>query len=98
MYSLVRKQETNHSIPTTSTPNHHAQRIATTSTSILNLHTPTILPPVGKEYICFQKDGKTSQANRCIKSRIMTKLMLFSRLIHLNNSFLCSKVCCNHCD
>ena len=37
-----------YSIPTTSTPNHHAQRIATTSASILNLHTPMILPPVGK--------------------------------------------------
>ena len=42
----ARKQ--NYIIPTTSTPNHHAQHIAITSTSILNLHTPKILPPVGK--------------------------------------------------
>ena len=41
-----RKQD--YSIPTTSTPNHHTQRFDTTSASILNLHTPTILPPVGK--------------------------------------------------
>ena len=65
----------NYSIPTISTPNHHSQRIASTSSSRLNLNTPTILPPVGKEYMCFQKDGKTAQAARCIKSRIMTKLI-----------------------
>ena len=57
-YSLLRQQETNYIIPTTSTPNHHLKRIATTSPSILHLHTPTILPPVGKEYMCFQMDGK----------------------------------------
>ena len=25
--------------------------------------------------MCFQKDGKTAQAARCIKSRIMTKVI-----------------------
>ena len=34
-----------------------------------------ILPPFGKEYMCFLKDGKTDQATRCIKSRIMTKVI-----------------------
>ena len=38
----------NYSIPTISTPNHHTQSIATTYSGILNLNTPTILPPVGK--------------------------------------------------
>ena len=42
----VRKE--NYSIPTTSTPNNHAQRIAATSLSLLNLHKTTILPPVRK--------------------------------------------------
>ena len=41
----------NYSIPTISTPNHHSQRIASTSSSRLNFNTPTILPPVGKEYM-----------------------------------------------
>ena len=68
-----RKQD--YGIKTTSTPNHHSQCISTTSASILNLHTPTILPPIDKYYKCFQKDGKTSQATRCIKSRIMTKVI-----------------------
>ena len=47
-YSLVRQQEKNYSIPTILTPNHHTPHIATKSSSILNLNTPTILPPVGK--------------------------------------------------
>ena len=49
----------NYSIPTISTPNHHSQRIASTSSSRLNLNTPTILTPVGKEYMCFMKEGKS---------------------------------------
>ena len=47
-YSRVKHKEKNYSIPTTSTPNNHAQRIAATSASLLNLHTTTKLPPVGK--------------------------------------------------
>ena len=43
---ISRKQK--HCISTTSTPNQHTQLRATTSESILNLHTPTILPPVCK--------------------------------------------------
>ena len=36
-----------------------------------------ILHTVGKEYICFIKGGKYYQADRCIKSRIMTKMIDF---------------------
>ena len=42
---------------------------------MLNLNTTTRLPTVGKEYMCFQNDGKTAQAARCIKSRITTKMI-----------------------
>ena len=62
-------------IPTISTPNHHTQRIATTSSSILNLNTPTILHPVGFFFLSFLKEDKTDQAGRCIKSSIITKLI-----------------------
>ena len=75
-YSLV-KQQNNYSITTISTPNHHKQRIDTTSSSILNLNTPMILPPVGKKDMYFLKDGKTDQAARYIKSRIITKVIYF---------------------
>ena len=46
--SCETERKQNCKIPTASTPNHHAQRIANTFASILNLHTPTILPPIGK--------------------------------------------------
>ena len=64
-----------YSIQTISTPNHHTQGIATTSSSILYLNTPTILLTIGKQYMYFQNNGKTAQAARCNKSRIMTKVI-----------------------
>ena len=45
------------------------------SSFILNSKTPKILLFVGKEYMCFMKEGKTDQAATCIISRIMTKLI-----------------------
>ena len=48
MQSCETARKQHYSIPNTSTPNHHAQRIANTSASVLNLQTTTILPPVGK--------------------------------------------------
>ena len=89
----------NYSIPTISTPDHHSQLIATTYLSILNLHNPKILPSVRKEYMCFLKEGKTDQAARCIKSRIMTTAIdIFSQWIHWNKNMSCLKLCCNHRD
>ena len=34
-----------------------------------------ILPLVGNEYMCFMNEGKSDQASRCIKYRIMTKVI-----------------------
>ena len=65
----------NYIIPIISTPNHHTQRISTTSSSILNLNMPTILPPVGKKYLSFLKEDKTDQTGRCIKKSIITKFI-----------------------
>ena len=67
----------NYSIQTILTPNHNSQHIATTSSSRLNFNTPAILPPVGKYYMCFMKECKSDQVARCIKSRIMTKVVDF---------------------
>ena len=55
--SPVKHQEKNYGIPTTSTPNHTTQRIGDTSVIFL---TSKILPPVGKEYMCFHIDGKST--------------------------------------
>ena len=45
------------------------------SLHFLNLHATVKLPPVGKEYTCFRIDGKTSQAAKCVKYRIITKVI-----------------------
>ena len=33
------------------------------------------LPPSGKEYLCFQTDGKTTHSVQCAKSRELTKVI-----------------------
>ena len=35
----------------------------------------TIFPLIGKEYMWFMKEGKYDQAAKCIKSKIMTKVI-----------------------
>ena len=70
-YIPVKHQGVTCSIPTSSTPNHHAQRIYATSVILLNLHKTMILPPVGKYIYVFQIDGKSAQAAKGVKSRIM---------------------------
>ena len=72
-YSLVRHQNLFYRISTISTPNHYSKRIISTPSSILNSKTLMILPSVGKEYMCFMKEGKYDQAARFIKSRTITK-------------------------
>ena len=47
-YSLVRQKGKNYSVSTISKSNHYTKLVAATSSSILNLSTPKILPPVGK--------------------------------------------------
>ena len=39
----------------------------------VKLHTKTKLTPAGKEYLCFQINGKSSQAAKFVKSRIQNK-------------------------
>ena len=43
--------------------------------SLLNLNTPTKLPTVGKEYMCFNIDGKSAQEAKCVKLRITIKVI-----------------------
>ena len=59
--------KTNYNISTISTPNNNSQRIASKYSCRLSTNTPMILTPVGKEYMCFMKEGKYDQAARCIK-------------------------------
>ena len=33
------------------------------------------LPPPGKKHFCFQKDGKSTLAEQCYKSLVLTKVI-----------------------
>ena len=35
----------------------------------------TQLPPLGKEYLCFQLDNKSPHAAQCVKSRVLNKFI-----------------------
>ena len=45
------------------------------SESLFNSHTTEKLPPVGKDFMCFQIDGKYAQEDKCVKFRIMTNVV-----------------------
>ena len=66
----------NDSVQATSTPTHFTSLNATLPIPYIKLHTTTKLSPAGKEYLCFQINGKSSQATKCLKSRIITKVII----------------------
>ena len=65
----------NCSVQDTSTPTYLTPLNATLYIAYVKLHTTTKLPPAGKEYLCFQINGKSSQAAKCVKSKIITKFI-----------------------
>ena len=71
----MKHREKIYTIPTTSTTNHHAQHISPTSVILLSLYTTKKLPTVDKEYMCFRNDGKTAQVAKCVKSKIMNRVI-----------------------
>ena len=68
----MRHQEKKYSITTTTTQNHQVQNISFISVRSFSLQTTAKSPSVGKEYMCFQINGKSDQYAKCVKSRIMT--------------------------
>ena len=55
------------------------------------------LPPTAKECLCFQINGKSSQAAKCIKSRIITKVINYILSVDTFEFFLLGlTVCYNH--
>ena len=51
------------------------QLITTLPLLPVELPKPTQLPPLGKEYLCFQVDNKPPHADRCVKSRVLKKVI-----------------------
>ena len=74
-YNPVKHQENNYRITSTSTPNHHAPLIGAMSVRSFNLRATSKFLPVGKKDVCFQVDGKYSQASKCVKSNIITTVV-----------------------
>ena len=48
---------------------------ATLPIAPVELHTTKKLPSSGKEYLCFQMNGRSSHAAQCVKSWIMNKVI-----------------------
>ena len=59
----------------TSTPPRLTPLKTTPPISPVELPKTTELPPLGKEYLCFQVDNKSPHAAQCVKSRILKKVI-----------------------
>ena len=73
--SCVTPRKQNYSVQVTSTPTHLTSLNDTLPIASVKLHTTTKLPPSGKEYFYFQINVKSSQAAKCVKFNIMTKVI-----------------------
>ena len=72
-HSCVTPRKKNISVQATSTPPHLTPLITTLPLLPVELPRITHLPPLGKEYLCFQVDNKSPHAAQCVKSRVLNK-------------------------
>ena len=63
------------SAPTTYTPPRLTPLITTLPILPVELPKTTQLPPLGKEYLCFQVDNESPHASQFIKSRVLKKVI-----------------------
>ena len=73
IHSCVTPRKQNISFQATSTPPCLTPLINTLPLSPVESPKTTQLPPVGKEYLCFQVNIKSSRAAQCVKSRVLNK-------------------------
>ena len=75
IHSCVTPKRNNISVQATSTPPRLTPLI--TNLPILPIELPKIiqLPPLGKEYLCFQVENKSPHAAQCVKSRVLNKVI-----------------------
>ena len=69
--SCVTPKRHNISVQATSTTPRLAPLITTLPILPIELPKTTKLPPLGKEYFCFQVDNKSPHAAQCVKSRLL---------------------------
>ena len=67
IHSCVTPRKQNISVQATSTPPRLTPLITTLPLLPVELPKTTHLPPLGKEYLCFQVDKKAPHAAQCVK-------------------------------
>ena len=75
IHSCVTLRKQNISVQDISTPPSLTPLITTLPLLPFELPKTTHLPPLGKEYLCFQVDNKYPHATQCVKSRILKKVI-----------------------
>ena len=75
MHSCVTPKIHHISVQTTCTPPRLTPLITTLPILPVQLPKTTQLPPLGKEYLCFQVDYKSPHAAQCVKSRVLKKVI-----------------------
>ena len=73
IHSCVTPQKKNISVQATSIPPCLTPLINTVTLTPVELPKTTQLPPVGKEYLCFQVNRNSPHAAQCVKSRVLNK-------------------------
>ena len=73
--SYVTPRKQNYSFQDKYTPTNLTQLNATLPITSVKLHTTAKLSPAGKEYLCLYINSKYSQADKCVKSMIMTNVV-----------------------
>ena len=73
IHYCVTPRKQNISVPATSIPPCLTSLITTLPLAPVEFPKTTQLPPVGKEYLCFQVNSKSPHAAQCIKSRVLNK-------------------------
>ena len=75
IHSCVTPQKQIISVQATSTPPRLKPLITTLPLLTVELPKTTHLPPLGKEYFCFQVYNKYPHAAQCVKSRVLNKVI-----------------------
>ena len=75
IHSCVTPRKQNISVQATSKPPCLTPLITTLPLLHVELPKTTHLPPLVKEYLCFQVDNKSPHAAQCVKSRVLNRVI-----------------------
>ena len=75
IHSCVTPRKQNISVQDTSTPPCLTPLVTTLPLLPVELPKTTQLPPLGKEYFCFQVEKKSPRDSQCVKSRVLKKVV-----------------------